>query len=147
GKINFLRNFHNELSKELALFFLSIFTDKNINSILRIEAIKVIGLYDGNYDKENIKKSIINTIKEEDDDEIQVFAINALSNIIDDNDSYSINAMYDIIMGDYYILCKEAAFALIVAHKKSEVSKLILSKLLNDREFGRSAKRELESAL
>ncbi|QXO66635.1 hypothetical protein [Morganella morganii] len=143
-KLNFLFSFNGELDEELSVFFLSIFIDESQDIELRCEAVKILGLYRGVYEDENIKEKIIEVIMTEGaDDEVQVSAINALSMIINDNDDLFIKKIYEIILGNYYSLVKEAAFSLIVEHKNLDVSQKLLSKLVNNNEFGFSAKREL----
>ena len=88
-KLNFLFSFNGELDEELSVFFLSIFIDESQDAELRCEAVKILGLYRGVYGDENIKEKIIEVIMTEDeDDEVQVSAINALSMIINDNDDF-----------------------------------------------------------
>lgn len=145
-KFNALLNFHTDLDTNLAKFFLSIFADTGEDSNVRSEAVNILGLYRGCYDDTSIKQQIMAVINAENDDELQVVAINALSNMIASDDDAFIKNMYEIIVGDYYILVKESAFALIIKHKHLDISRWFLVKLFNDKEFGLSAKHELNGA-
>ncbi|MCV5579831.1 hypothetical protein OFO05_31005, partial [Escherichia coli] len=48
-KFNFLVNFNLVLDLELASFFLDLIKDDSCDDDLRIEAVKIIGLYKGDY--------------------------------------------------------------------------------------------------
>lgn len=143
-RIEYFRNFNQELSLNLALFFLKIACDASNDEVLRIESLKVIGLYKGEYNDENIKKGLIELInREDDDDDVKINAINTmdLMSVSDDE----INFFFNLLNGDEYILIKEAAFSFITHHKNLSSAKVALKNLINDKEFGKSAIRELAS--
>lgn len=57
-----------------------IVKDKSEDELLRIEAVKILGLYRGEYNDELIKKELLKLIVDEDDDEeLKVYIINAFS--------------------------------------------------------------------
>ncbi|HCR0218822.1 TPA: hypothetical protein OMS38_004813 [Klebsiella aerogenes] len=141
-KIEYLRGFNSSLDLMLANFLVDIVKDKSEDELLRIEAVKILGLYRGEYNDELIKKELLKLIVDEDDDEeLKVYIINAFSLMnISESD---IDFFLSIIRGEYYILVKEAAFSLLVYHKNSTPAHNALNELLNDETFGKSAKREL----
>lgn len=141
-KIEYLRGFNSSLDLMLANFLVDIVKDKSEDELLRIEAVKILGLYRGEYNDELIKKELLKLIVDEDDDEeLKVYIINAFSlmNISESDMDFFLS----VIRGEYYILVKEAAFSLLVYHKNSTPAHNALNKLLNDETFGKSAKREL----
>ena len=141
-KIEYLRGFNSSLDLMLANFLVDIVKDKSEDELLRIEAVKILGLYRGEYNDELIKKALLKLIVDEDDDEeLKVYIINAFSLMnISESD---IDFFLSVIRGEYYILVKEAAFSLLVYHKNSTPAHNALNELLNDETFGKSAKREL----
>lgn len=141
---DFVRNFDKMLDLELASFFLNIVKDNSRDDDLRIEAVKVIGLYKGNYDDQFIKEELMKLIKsDEEDDSLIVYCINTLSllNIGDREIKFVLN----IIKGNGYILFKAAAFSLISNNKHLPSSVNALHELLNDMTYGKSAERELRA--
>ncbi|HFH2543909.1 TPA: HEAT repeat domain-containing protein [Klebsiella aerogenes] len=139
-KIEYLRGFNSSLDLMLANFLVDIVKDKSEDELLRIEAVKILGLYRGEYNDELIKKELLKLIVDE-DEELKVYIINAFSLMnISESD---IDFFLSIIRGEYYILVKEAAFSLLVYHKNSTPAHNALNELLNDETFGKSAKREL----
>ncbi|WP_342322617.1 hypothetical protein AAEY27_20480 [Kosakonia sp. BYX6] len=144
GKFNFLRNFTQPLDRELAKFMLAIATDINGDDDARIEAVKILGLYRGDYDDEFIKKELIIIINNDDfeDDSLIVNCINtlALLSMTDEIIEFALN----IIQSDSYILFKGAAFSLLSHNKQHPKAIEALKSLLNDKDYGKSAKRELE---
>ncbi|KJO53414.1 hypothetical protein SR89_19545 [Klebsiella aerogenes] len=141
-KIEYLRGFNSSLDLMLANFLVDIVKDKSEDELLRIETVKILGLYRGEYNDELIKKELLKLIVDEDDDEeLKVYIINAFSLMnISESD---IDFFLSVIRGEYYILVKEAAFSLLVYHKNSTPAHNALNELLNDETFGKSAKREL----
>ncbi|MGG7980731.1 hypothetical protein PGO00_06975 [Klebsiella aerogenes] len=141
-KIEYLRGFNSSLDLMLANFLVDIVKDKSEDELLRMEAVKILGLYRGEYNDELIKKELLKLIVDEDDDEeLKVYIINAFSLMnISESD---IDFFLSVIRGEYYILVKEAAFSLLVYHKNSTPAHNALNELLNDETFGKSAKREL----
>ncbi|EMQ2088729.1 hypothetical protein ABWR82_004643 [Salmonella enterica subsp. enterica] len=141
SKIDFIRNFDGILDLELATFFLSIVKNGSEDELLRIEAVKILGMYKGDYNDDFIKKELLALIRTEEDDDLKVYLINTLSLMtVDESD---IVFFLSVINGDYYILVKEAAFSLIVDHKGLFSANNALQTLSQDKNFGRSAKREL----
>ncbi|WP_249420712.1 hypothetical protein [Escherichia fergusonii] len=61
-KFNFLVNFNLVLDLELASFFLDLIKDGSCDDDLRIEAVKIIGLYKGDYDDRFIINNLIEII-------------------------------------------------------------------------------------
>ena len=141
-KIEYLRGFNSSLDLMLANFLVDIVKDKSEDELLRIEAVKILGLYRGEYNDELIKKELLKLIVDADDDEeLKVYIINAFSLMsISESD---IDFFLSVIRGEYYILVKEAAFSLLVYHKNTTPAHNALNELLNDETFGKSAKREL----
>lgn len=141
-RIEYIRNFDNVLSLNLALFFLKVASEISNDEVLRIEVIKVIGLYKGEYDDREIKKALFEIIgREDDDDDVKINAINTMSLMsVSDSD---VEFFSDLLKSDEYVLIKEAAFSYIVQHKNLPSANVILSKLVNDKVFGKSATREL----
>ncbi|MEB5698526.1 hypothetical protein MXM31_20485 [Klebsiella aerogenes] len=141
-KIEYLRGFNSSLDLMLANFLVDIVKDKSEDELLRIEAVKILGLYRGEYNDELIKKELLKLIvDEEDDGELKVYIINAFSLMsISESD---IDFFLSVIRGEYYILVKEAAYSLLVYHKNYTPAHNALNELLNDETFGESAKREL----
>lgn len=142
--IEYVRNFNSTLSLNLALFFLEIAYEISNDEVLRIEALKTIGLYKGKYSDEEIKKRLFEVIgRDDDDDDVRINAINTVGLMsVTDND---VDFFFNLLKSNEYILIKEAAFSFIVHHKNLSSSNTILNKLVNDKVFGKSARRELAS--
>ena len=58
-KIEYLRRFNSSLDLMLANFLVDIVKDKSEDELLRIEAVKILGLYRGEYNDELIKKELL----------------------------------------------------------------------------------------
>ena len=140
-KFNFLVNFNLVLDLELASFFLDLIKDDSCDDDLRIEAVKIIGLYKGDYDDRFIINNLIEIINTDEEDSLIVHCINTLSlmNIGDKEIKFALN----IIQKDSYILFKGAAFSLISHNKHIPSAIEALRELLNDIEYRNSAIREL----
>lgn len=140
-KFDFLVCFNSTLDLELASFFLALVKDDSCDDDLRIEAVKIIGLYKGDYDDRFIVNDLIEIINSDEDDSLIVSCINTLSLLnIGDNE---IKFALSIIQKDSYILFKGAAFSLISHNKHIPSAIDALRELLNNTEYGRSAAREL----
>ncbi|MEQ5324923.1 MULTISPECIES: hypothetical protein [Proteus] len=143
-KLKSLLDFSSTLDLDLALFFISIAMDKSEDIDVRIEAIKIVGLYKGKYNDTEIKKQLtLLILSTNEDEEIKIYSINTLSILDMDDDTLSLSQK--IIMGNDYILVKEAAFSLISSHKKLPLAKNILSSMISHKIFGKSAQRELKN--
>ncbi|EBX8630641.1 HEAT repeat domain-containing protein [Salmonella enterica subsp. enterica] len=141
-RIEFLRRFDIALDVNLAEFLLKEVEDKSCDDILRIEAVKVLGLYKGNYDDAFIKNAIFELVRSDEDDYISQNAIDSLSlmNIGDKE----IRFAQEVLKGSYFCHVKYSAFYLLKKHKDIPLAKKILHDLLDDKEFGMSAKRILD---
>lgn len=142
-KIEYLRAFDGQLDLDSALFFTDYSCDDKNDDILRIETLKVLGLYKGMYDEQAIKKKLFRLIENyDDDDDVKIYAIDALArmNISDADIDFFVN----FINSDIYILLKESAFALIVNNKNLVSAKIALESLKDNKIFGKSAERELK---
>ncbi|AHK21936.1 MULTISPECIES: HEAT repeat domain-containing protein [Yersinia pseudotuberculosis complex] len=143
-RIEYVRNFDGALSLNLALFFLEIACETSNDEVLRIEVLKVLGLYKGGYNDEEIKKRLLEVIgREDEDDDVKINAINTmdLMSVSDDD----VDFFFNLLKSDEYILIKEAAFSFITHHKNLSSANAVLNKLVNDKVFGKSASRELAS--
>ncbi|ANF95091.1 hypothetical protein [Paenibacillus bovis] len=116
-KIHFLRSFDQQLDITLVAFLLTIVTDRENDDDLRIEAVNILGLYQGNYNDEYIKEQLIKIIAAHDyeDDSLVVYCINTLSllTVSDKEIDFAVN----IIRSNSYILFKAAALELLRQHK------------------------------
>lgn len=141
-KINFLTNFEGDLDLDFTNFLTELSISRVHDDTLRIEAIKVIGLYKGQYnDREIVNKLFSLVFSKDEDDEIKVYALNTLSFLeVGDNE---IDLSKKIIKSDEYILVKEAAFSLISKHKELPSARDALYSIRDDEIFGKSAQREL----
>ncbi len=80
-------------------------------------------------------------LREDEDDEVRVYALNALSFL--DVGDLEIDASKQIVSSDEYISIKAAAFSLIAQHKHLPIAQEALQAMEEDKEFGKAAKREL----
>lgn len=142
-RIEYLMNYNTTLTSELSLFLLNIASEESNDENLRIEALKILGLYKGNYDDSKIKDGLIRIINQKNDDDY--VRINAIESMVlmsaSDDDAHF---FYNILLSDDYILVKETAFYYIVCNKKLICFENILKKLINDEYFGESAQQALE---
>ncbi|MBW1254521.1 hypothetical protein [Pantoea allii] len=140
SQFEFLREFDQKLDLELAEFFLKVVENDDDDDI-RIEAVKVLGLYKGDYDDYFIRKSLISIIKsdETEDDSLIVNCINTLS-LLDIGKDEIIFAS-KLIKGDSYILFKSAAFDLLKDNKDIPEAFDVIKSLVDDKEYGKAAKR------
>ncbi|MDN4620583.1 HEAT repeat domain-containing protein [Paenibacillus sp. PsM32] len=142
-KFDFLKGFDQILDQALAHFFLLIATDTNNDDDIRIEAVTILGLYKGDYDDTDIKEKLMTIINADDteDDSLIVNCINTLSLLT--VDEQEIDWAVTLIQSDNYILFKSAAFALLAQHKNLPKAIEALKSLVNDKNYGTSAQREL----
>ncbi|QAR47956.1 hypothetical protein EQG67_20400 [Kosakonia cowanii] len=138
-----LRGFNQILDRSSAKALLDIATDSGGDDDIRIEAVKILGLYHGEYDDAFIKEALVQIINHDaiEDDSLIVNCINTLA-LLTVNEKEIAFAL-SIIQGDAYILFKHAAFALICQNKQHPAALEALEVLLKDSDFGRHAKREL----
>ncbi|WP_295479493.1 hypothetical protein [uncultured Pseudomonas sp.] len=142
SKIEFLAHFDGALKLEFANFLADLASDPDQDELLRIEAMKVIGLYKGAYDCSEIQKKILSiALCEREDDEVRVHALNSLAFL--DVGAVEVNASRELVKSDEYILIKAAAFSLIAQHKHLLVAREALQAIQGDKEFGKAAVREL----
>ncbi|MDM9616199.1 hypothetical protein [Kosakonia cowanii] len=138
-----LRGFNQILDRSSAKALLDIATDSGGDDDIRIEAVKILGLYHGEYDDAFIKEALVQIINHDaiEDDSLIVNCINTLA-LLTVNEKEIAFAL-SIIQGDAYILFKHAAFSLICQNKQHSAALAALKVLLKDSDFGRHAKREL----
>lgn len=142
-QFDFLKGFNQLLDQALAQFFLLIATDTNNDDDIRIEAVNILGLYRGDYDDTDIKVKLMTIINADDteDDSLIVNCINTLSLLtVDDRE---IGWAFNMIQGDNYVLFKSAAFDLLARHKNHPKAVEALKRLVDDKNYGISAQREL----
>ncbi|MGQ4680290.1 HEAT repeat domain-containing protein [Paenibacillus polymyxa] len=112
--------------------------------LLRIEALKVIGLYADQSQQPMIMRGIRELLsKPDEDDDVQNAALQTLAWM--PCSEAELRLALDIICSDTYILVKGAAFALLRANKAHPFALHALKQLLQHEEFGASAKRELST--
>ncbi|WKW42126.1 hypothetical protein [Kosakonia cowanii] len=138
-----LRGFNQTLDRSSAKALLDIATDTSGDDDIRIEAVKILGLYHGEYDDAFIKEALVQIISQDaiEDDSLIVSCINTLA-LLTVNEKEIAFALR-IIQGDTYTLFKHAAFSLICQNKQQSAAVEALKILLKDNDFGRHAKREL----
>lgn len=142
-KLDFLRSFTQSLDLNSAKAMLEIATNIDNDDDIRIEAVKILGLYHGNYDDAFIKEALIQIIRNDavEDDSLIVSSINSLALLsVKENE---IAFALSLVQSDTYTLFKHAAFSLICQHKQQPAAIEALKELLKDNDFGRHAKREL----
>ncbi|WCT57770.1 hypothetical protein PQ456_09740 [Paenibacillus kyungheensis] len=142
-QLDFLKGFDQTLDQVLAHFFLLIATDTNTDDDIRIEAVSILGLYKGDYDDTDIKEKLMTIINADDteDDSLIVSCINTLSLLT--VDAQEIEWALTMIQSDNYSLFQSAAFALLAQHKNHPKVIEALKSLVNDKNYGTSAQREL----
>lgn len=141
-KTEFLAYVDEFLELDFATFLAWLACDPEQDDLLRIEAIKVIGLYKGNYDGHLIQEKILSlALDQDEDDEIRVYAFNAVSHL--EVSKAEIDASAQTVLSDEYVLIKAAAFSLIAQHKHLLVAQAALRAIQGDEEFGKAARREL----
>ncbi|MEI7072653.1 HEAT repeat domain-containing protein [Pectobacterium versatile] len=141
-KIEFLADFQGNLDLDIANFLMEVSLNRRNDDELRIEAIKVIGLYKGQYDDREIKGKLFSIVfSEDEDDEVKVYVLNTLSFL--DLDGKDIELAKKIINSNEYILVREAAFSLVSNNKNIPEARDVLFSLKDDEVFGKSAQREL----
>lgn len=138
-----LRGFNQTLDRSSAKALLDIATDTSGDDDIRIEAVKSLGLYHGEYDVAFIKEALVQIINQDaiEDDSLNVSCINTLA-LLTVNEK-EIGFALSIIQGDTYTLFKHAAFSLIFQNKQKPAAHEALKTLLEDNDFFRHAKREL----
>lgn len=142
-KLDFLRSFTQSLDLNSAKAMLEIATNIDNDDDIRIEAVKILGLYHGDYDDAFIKEALIQIIRNDavEDDSLVVSSINSLALLsVKENE---IAFALSLVQSDTYTLFKHAAFSLICQHKQHPAAIEALKELLKDNDFGRHAKREL----
>ena len=142
-KLDFLRSFTQSLDLNSAKAMLEIATNIDNDDDIRIEAVKILGLYHGNYDDAFIKEALIQIIRNDavEDDSLIVSSINSLALL--SGKEKEIAFALSLVQSDTYTLFKHAAFSLICQHKQQPAAIEALKELLKDNDFGRHAKREL----
>ena len=142
-KLDFLRGFTQSLDLNSAKAMLEIATNIDNDDDIRIEAVKILGLYHGEYDDAFIKEALVQIINQDaiEDDGLIVSCINTLA-LLTVNEKEIAFAL-SIIQGDTYTLFKHAAFSLICQNKQQPAAVEALKILLEDDDFCRHAKREL----
>lgn len=142
-KLDFLRSFTQSLDLNSAKAMLEIATNIDNDDDIRIEAVKILGLYHGNYDDAFIKEVLIQIIRNDavEDDSLIVSSINSLALL--SGKEKEIAFALSLVQSDTYTLFKHAAFSLICQHKQQSAAIEALKELQKDNDFGRHAKREL----
>lgn len=142
-KLDFLRSFTQSLDLNSAKAMLEIATNIDNYDDIRIEAVKILGLYHGDYDDAFIKEALIQIIRNDavEDDSLIVSSINSLAllSVKEKEIAFALS----LVQSDTYTLFKHAAFSLICQHKQQPAAIEALKELLKDNDFGRHAKREL----
>lgn len=142
-KLDFLRSFTQSLDLNSAKAMLEIATNIDNDDDIRIEAVKILGLYHGDYDDAFIKEALIQIIRNDavEDDSLIVSSINSLAllSVKEKEIAFALS----LVQSDTYTLFKHAAFSLICQHKQQPAAIEALKELLKDNDFGRHAKREL----
>jgi len=142
-KLDFLRSFTQSLDLNSAKAMLEIATNIDNDDNIRIEAVKILGLYHGDYDDAFIKEALIQIIRNDavEDDSLIVSSINSLAllSVKEKEIAFALS----LVQSDTYTLFKHAAFSLICQHKQQPAAIEALKELLKDNDFGRHAKREL----
>ncbi|WP_242388379.1 hypothetical protein [Kosakonia cowanii] len=138
-----LGDFNQILDRSSAKALLDIATDTSGDDDIRIEAVKILGLYHGEYDDAFIKEALVQIINQDaiEDASLIVSCVNTLA-LLTVNEK-KIAFVLSIIQGDTYTLFKHAAFSLICQNKQQPAADEALKTLLEDNDFGRHAKREL----
>ncbi len=138
-----LRGFNQILDRSSAKALLDIATDTSGDDDIRIEAVKILGLYHGEYDDAFIKEALVQIISHDaiEDDSLIVNCINTLA-LLTVNEK-KIAFVLSIIQGDTYTLFKQTAFSLICHNKQQPAAHEALKILIEDNDFGHHAKREL----
>lgn len=142
-KLGFLRSFNQALDLSSAIMLLDIATDIDSEDEIRIEAVKILGLYHGEYNDAFIKEALVQIIRNDavEDDSLIVNCINSLALLsVRENE---IAFALSLINGGAYSLFKHAAFSLICQNKQQPAAREALKNLLEDNDFSRHAKREL----
>ncbi|MDV5354796.1 hypothetical protein QM201_07785 [Enterobacter asburiae] len=80
-KLGFLRSFNQALDLSSAIMLLDIATDIDSEDEIRIEAVKILGLYHGEYNDAFIKEALVQIIRNDavEDDSLIVNCINSLA--------------------------------------------------------------------
>lgn len=142
-KLGFLRGFTQALDLNSAKALLEIATDIDNDDDIRIEAVKILGLYHGDYDDVFIKEALIQIIRNGavEDDSLIASSINSLALLsVKENE---IAFALRLVQSDTCTLFKHAAFSLIFQNKQQAAAIEALKELLKDNDFVRHAKREL----
>lgn len=142
-KLDFLRSFTQSLDLNSAKAMLEIATNIDNDDDIRIEAVKILGLYHGDYDDAFIKEALIQIIRNDavEDDSLIVSSINSLAllSVKEKEIAFALS----LVQSDTYTVFKHAAFSLIFQHKQQPAAIEALKELQKDNDFGRHAKREL----
>ncbi|WP_090737916.1 HEAT repeat domain-containing protein [Paenibacillus sp. Mc5Re-14] len=125
-------------------FLLQLVQQSSADDLLRIEALKVIGLYADQSQQPMIMQGIRELLsKPDEDDDVRNAALQTLAWM--PCSEAELHIALDLIRSDTYILVKGAAFALLRAHKAHPFAQHALKQLLQHEEFGASAQRELST--
>ncbi|MCV9949919.1 HEAT repeat domain-containing protein [Paenibacillus sp. BT-177] len=123
---------------------LQLVQQSSADDLLRIEALKVIGLYADQSQQPMIMRGIRELLsKPDEDDDVRNAALQTL--VWMPCSEADLRIALDLIRSDTYILVKGAAFALLRAHKAHPFAQQALKQLLQHEEFGASAQRELST--
>ncbi|MFK4301772.1 MULTISPECIES: HEAT repeat domain-containing protein [unclassified Paenibacillus] len=123
-------------------FLLQLAQQSSEDELIRMEALKVIGLYtDGNQQPTILRGICELLVTPDEDDDVQIAALQTLAWM--PCSEAELGLALKLIHSDAYILVKEAAFALLCSHKHLPFAQHALKQLLQHEEFGVSAKREL----
>ncbi|MBU9706344.1 HEAT repeat domain-containing protein [Paenibacillus sp. AK121] len=123
---------------------LQLVQQSSADDLLRIESLKVIGLYADQSQQPMIMRGIRELLsKPDEDDDVRNAALQTL--VWMPCSEADLRIALDLIRSDTYILVKGAAFALLRAHKAHPFAQHALKQLLHHEEFGASAQRELST--
>jgi HEAT repeat protein len=146
-KIDALLEKENDKSQENILFLYQVIENKNLTDLVRIAAIKSIGLIALDSKKDDgkgIVDFLIKTAKEDHDDDVRVYTLRALQWLSSYEEiPVEISSILNNEQEDENV--RFSAFNILISQKENPMSKSLLDALKTDALLGKSAIRELNS--
>jgi hypothetical protein len=143
-KLQALRDLIELTDNHLTQQVIAIGIDSHEEDLVRIEAWRALGMAGTSDLLEEILHAAAQLVRDsEEDEDVQNYVLQTLA-LLPITEA-EIQLALEVLKGNSYILLKEAAFAILVAHQQVIGATSALESLQSDPDFGSSAKRVLHS--